>query len=576
MNNTLQVSFGGYSDTGHKAVNQDAFAALCGQGDSNLLKGAVAAIADGLSSCDDSHIAAQTAVTSFIADYFSTPNTWSVKKSAQRVIAGLNGWVHQQNTNRSSFGDGLLTTFTALVLKSNTLHCFHVGDSRLYQIRGRHIEQLTQDHVRMERGQEYLSRALGADQHLDLDYSTHEVQAGDIYLLSTDGVHGFLKTSALQIVLDTMGTTDLEALAQAMIQTSLANGSNDNLTALLMRVDNLPHETLDEVHQKLTQLPIAPVLNVGNKIDGYEVQEVIFCGTRSHMYRVRDLDSGLQYTLKTPSLGFAQDALYLNGFVREEWVGQSISHCNVMRTYEPPRPKQFLYYLGEYIAGQNLREWMNDNPKPGLDTVRRLVKQIVAGLRAFQRADMVHQDIKPENIMIDEHGVVKILDFGTVMIAGADELISPLDKSVPQGSVNYVAPEYLMAQVGTFKSDLFSLAVVVYEMLTGELPYPEKQIKQVELKRYSDLKYTPANHRRKDLPLWVEACLRKALQANPAQRYEALSEFLQDLTEPNAALEASIARQPLIEKNPVVLWQVLAVLLLLLNVVQVVLNSTFS
>ena len=160
------------------------------------------------------------------------------------------------------------------------------------------------------------------------------------------------------------------------------------------------------------------------------------------------------------------------------------------------------------------------------------------------------------------------------MIAGADELISPLDKSVPQGSVNYVAPEYLMAQVGTFKSDLFSLAVVVYEMLTGELPYPEKQIKQVELKRYSELKYTPANHRRKDLPLWVEACLRKALQADPAQRYEALAEFLQDLTEPNAALQASITRQPLIDKNPVVVWRTLALLLLILNLIQVFLNSS--
>ncbi|MDP2380899.1 MAG: protein kinase, partial [Pseudohongiella sp.] len=522
--------------------------------------------------CADSHVASQTAVTSFLDDYSSTPYTWSVHKSARQIISGLNAWIYQQNTNRASHNDSLLTTFSAVVLKSNTLHCFHVGDSRIYHVRGDAIERLTQDHVRTERGQEYLSRALGADRHLELDYSTHELQVGDLVLLSTDGVHGVLKRPEMLGLIAGYGTTNLELLAQSMVQAALNAGSDDNLTVLLMAVDALPHETLDEVHRKLTQLPIPPVLQVGNKIDGYEVQEIIFSGTRSHMYRVRDMETGEQFTLKTPSLNFAEDAMYLNGFVREEWVGQSVQHVNVMRTHVPKRPNQFLYYLGEYIEGINLREWMYDNPKPGMDAVRRIVKQVVAGLRAFQRADMVHQDIKPENIMIDSTGCVKILDFGTVLIAGADELISPLDKSVPQGSVNYVAPEYLMGEVGTFKSDLFSLGVVVYEMLTGALPFAEKSVKQVTLKSYSDLRYIPANHPRRDLPLWVEACLRKALQPNPRYRYDALSEFLQDLTVPNTKLEASVARQPLIEKNPVVIWQVLAVVLLVLNLVQMLLH----
>lgn len=572
MSSTLQVRFGGYSIAGPKPVNQDAFAAWCGQAESNLLKGAAAAIADGVSSCADSHVASQTAVTSFLDDYSSTPYTWSVHKSARQIISGLNAWIYQQNTNRASHNDSLLTTFSAVVLKSNTLHCFHVGDSRVYHVRGDAIERLTQDHVRTERGQEYLSRALGADRHLELDYSTHELQVGDLVLLSTDGVHGVLKRAELLTLIAQHGTADLELLARHMVQAALNAGSDDNLTVLLMAVDALPHETLDEVHRKLTQLPIPPVLQVGNKIDGYEVLEIIFSGTRSHMYRVRDTETGEQFTLKTPSLNFAEDAMYLSGFVREEWVGQSVQHVNVMRTHVPKRPKQFLYYLGEYIEGINLREWMYDNPKPGMDAVRRIVKQVVAGLRAFQRADMVHQDIKPENIMIDSKGCVKILDFGTVLIAGADELISPLDKSVPQGSVNYVAPEYLMGEVGTFKSDLFSLAVVVYEMLTGALPFAEKTVKQVALKSYSDLRYIPANHPRRDLPLWVEACLRKALQPNPRYRYDALSEFLQDLTVPNTKLEASVAKQPLIEKNPLLLWQVLAAILLVMNLIQLLIS----
>ena len=181
---------------------------------------------------------------------------------------------------------------------------------------------------------------------------------------------------------------------------------------------------------------------------------------------------------------------------------------------------------------------------------------------------MIHQDLKPENIMINQDGRVKILDFGTVLIAGTDEISSPLDKSIPQGSVNYVAPEYLMGEKGTSRSDLFSLAVIVYEMITGKLPYREASVKQVELNNYSDITYIPSTHHRRDVPLWVEGCLRKALQANPRHRYESLSEFQQDLTVPNPQLEVSVREKPLIERNPLRVWQGIALILLLLNVWQ--------
>ncbi|WP_370261064.1 protein kinase [Limnobacter sp.] len=573
MNTTLQVAFGACSQAGAKANNQDAFAALCGQGDAALLKGAAAVVADGLSSCSQAHVASQTAVTSFVEDYFGTPNNWSTQKSLRQVVASLNSWMHQQNAGANNTGNRMMTTLAAAVIKSNTLHCLHVGDSRVYQMRAGRLDQLTEDHSRTERGHTYLARAVGADRHVDLTYSTHEVLPGDLLLLCTDGIHSVLKPAVLQATLaNAEKQHDLEALARQLVAQALAQGSQDNLTALLVRIDALPLETLEETHQRLTRLPIPPVLNIGNKIDGYEVLDIIFSGTRSHMYRVQDLHDGAQYTLKTPSQTFADDPLYLDGFAREEWVGQCIDHPNVMKTHAPKRPKQFMYYLGEYITGINLREWMYDNPKPSLDAVRKIAKQVLAGLRAFQRADMVHQDIKPENIMLDQHGRVKILDFGTVLVARTDELVSPLDKSIPQGSVNYVAPEYLLGEAGSVQADLFSFAVVVYEMLTGHLPYPEKNSKQTTLKSYRALKYIPARQWRPDLPLWVEACLQKALQPNPMHRYAALSEFMHDLTVPNPSLEAELLHKPLVEKDPQLLWKVVVLVLLALNAVQLYLH----
>jgi len=454
-------------------------------------------------------------------------------------------------------------------VKSNTLHCFHVGDSRIYHLHNGQLEQLTQDHTRIEAGRSYLARVLGGDSDLKVDYHSCPINAGDRLLLTSDGLHEFLTTSQIRQLMSD-GSEDLEQAARQLVQKALDNGSDDNVTALMVAIDQLPQETLDESHQRLSRLPIPPALAPGNKIDGYEVLDVIFSGSRSHMYRVKDLETEQQFVLKAPSENFSEDPLYLDGFIREEWVGLRINHINVMKTFAPKRPKRFLYYLGEYIQGENLREWINDNPQPPLETVRALVKQMVQGLRAFQRADMVHQDLKPENIMIDRDGCIKILDFGTALIAGVEEIASPLDKSVPQGSVNYVAPEYLVGEAGNFRSDLFSLAVICYEMLTGALPYKEPSVKRVKLDHYNQLHYIPALQQRSDLPLWVEGCLQKALQANPAHRYQALSEFLQDLTQPNAALEARIKRQPLLERNPIRVWQGLCLVLLIINLLQLV------
>lgn len=568
----LSLRFSGKSIAGIKAVNQDAFAAHLPESSDLEFKGGAAVIADGVSSCAESHIASQTSVTSFMQDYFSTPHSWSVRNSVSRVMTALNSWLHKENSLSSREKDSMLCTFSALVVKSNTLHLFHVGDSRVYLLQDGELEQLTCDHVHKSGGKNYLSRALGGDRHLEVDYSTRALKEGDLVLMTTDGVHEFIPHKRLKQIL-VGGFKDAEATAEALIATALENGSDDNLTALITCVDQLPEETLNESHNRLVQLPIPPVMEVGNKIDGYEVLDIIFSGTRSHMYLVKDIETGQQFVLKAPSTNFSEDALYLDGFIREEWVGLKLDHPNVMKTYSGLREKRFLYYLGEHIQGMNLREWMNDNPSPPLDEVRNLTKQIIQGLRAFQRADMVHQDLKPENIMINQDGRVKILDFGTVKIAGVEEMNSPLEKSIPQGSVNYVAPEYLLGEPGNFKSDLFSLGVILYEMITGKLPYKEMSTNDIKLSSYAEMDYTPALHHRKDLPLWVEGSLRKAVQPNPRFRYQAFSELQADLTHPNQSLEAKVKHQPLMEKNPLLVWKLIALLLFSLNLVQLIIKA---
>jgi len=569
----LSVVFGGYSRTGPKPRNEDAFAAK--QPDSKnvrTLKGVVACMADGLSSSAGAQQASQTSVATFIDDYYSTPDSWDVKKSAARVLNAINSWLYHQGLQTSSAYGGehntLLTTFSAVVLKSTTAHLLHVGDSRIYLIRRERLHQLTNDHSHKRAGNKaFLTRALGMDCRLEVDYRQEEVEPGDILLLTTDGVHDFVRESQLlQLLAQT--ELSLEARAQTIVAQAEAQGSDDNLSCLMMEVRSLPSADIDEVHRRLTQLAIPPEMTVGQKIDSFEVLRVIHSGARSHLYLVKDSVSKQLRVLKAPSENFSEDPLYLEGFIREQWIGRRINHPSVMTIYPRPESSPFLYHVCEYIEGSTLRQWILDNPKPSLEKVRELTQAIISALRVLQRMGMVHRDLKPENVMLDEKGLVHLIDFGTVQVDGLDELGSLIDEDVPVGSVNYIAPEYLRGGKGTYQSDLFSLAVMVYEMITGELPHkiPAAQLRQPQ--SVHSWRYVSLRQHRDDLPLWIDLTLKKACSEAPSERYMALSEFMQDLCTPNQQLLSSHAQAPLLQKNPLLFWQCMSAGLAVLVIVQ--------
>jgi serine/threonine protein kinase len=204
---------------------------------------------------------------------------------------------------------------------------------------------------------------------------------------------------------------------------------------------------------------------------------------------------------------------------------------------------------------------MIDNPQPTLEEVRNIVEQIAAGLRAFHRLEMIHQDLKPENIIIDAHGTVKIIDFGSTKIAGIEEITTPLERQNMLGTLNYTAPEYLQGYAGNNASDIYSLGIIAYEMLTGMLPYGKKEL---TLRRLKSARYIPATQFNPDVPVWVDRALEKATAIARNRRYTLLSEFVHDLAHPNPAF-VSRCSEPLMERNPLLVWKGIALLLFTLN-----------
>ena len=330
----LRISLGQCSDKGRKAANQDFHGALIPTEPLLSLKGISVVIADGISSSEVSHVASESAVKSFLTDYYCTSESWSVKTSAQRVLAATNAWLHSQ-TRRSQYAydkdKGYVCTFSALVIKSTTAHIFHAGDCRIYRLAGHTLEQLTDDHrVIVSAEQTYLGRALGINPQIEIDYQALPIETGDVFLLATDGVYehvsGRLMASSGQRAPGRSRQPPPGASSMRRLSTA-AGQSHDPDRA----VDDLPTSEASEVFQPSSELPLPPLLEARTTFDGYRIVRELHASHRSHIYLAVDIETDALVGLKIPSIDLRDDPAYLKRFMMEEWVARRIDSPHVLK-----------------------------------------------------------------------------------------------------------------------------------------------------------------------------------------------------------------------------------------------------
>jgi len=542
------VSIGQYSIAGRKPRNDDSYGVLVPRPQIGSVKGIAMAIADGMTTSEGAKEASETAIHAFLEDYYCTPDSWSVKTSAARVLSATNSWLYAQSMRRFDSDLGLVTTFTGAVIKSGQAHIFHVGDCRVSLIHAGSLERLTQDHrIRLSKSQDYLARALGVGQDLDVDYRAVPVETGDSLVFTTDGVHDHISERDILGTLEEAGN-DLDAAARRLVELAHAQGSVDNLTCQIVRIDAPGMADRKARLDRLTALPFPPELDIGESFEGYRILRELNASSRSQVYLAEDEASGEKVVLKTPSVNHIDDALYIERFSREEWIGRLLSNPHLLKTREPTRPRRYLYLISDYIEGRTLAQWLVDETRPSLATVRSIIGDIARGLQALHRKEMVHQDLKPDNVIIDGSGIARIIDFGSVKIAGVADVI---DDDGRAGTLDYSAPDYLTPKPIGAEVDLYSLGVITYEMLSGNHPYGSgfKTVADVRKARYVPLRQIDPK-----IPDWVDAAIEKAVAIDPAIRYDELSAFVTDLSQPNFAL-APNAFKPLIERDPVVFWR---------------------
>jgi serine/threonine protein phosphatase PrpC len=562
----LKVSIAQRSEAGQKSSNEDSMGASCPD-DPVLLthKGVAAVIADGVSTADAGREAAEICVKSFLDDYYSTPETWTVESSCRKVLTTINNWLYQKGAQYEVAHKGYVSTFTCLVLKSRTAYVLHAGDTRVNLWRDGELKQLTRDHTVSVGGSEkYLARAMGFDTKVEVDLRQTELEVGDVFVLTSDGVHDYVDRN--QIAHRLTASSDLDAICDGLIDDALAANSPDNVTCQVLRVEALPDASADEYVRQLTQLPFPPELSVGSELDGFVVERELHASSRSQLYLVRDPRTDRRLVMKTPSVNYEDDPAYIERFLLEHWIGGRVRSKHLLRSIEPPARRSCLYSLREYVEGCTLAEWIaSEHKKRGalrdVDRVVEIVGQCVRGLIALHRREILHQDLKPGNIVLGSDGHVTIIDYGSCSVAGIEEITAPIVRDKILGTASYAAPEYVVGIKPDPRAELYSLGCITYEMLTGKQPYGEAVERPRTLAEFRALVYTPSYEHNPHVPVWMDRAIQKAVQVDVEHRYQELTEFIYDLENPNPDYLKATSEAPGGEqtRNP---WKIAALVLI--------------
>jgi len=552
----VKASVGFASDPGPRKENEDFGGAVSGLELPEPRRDVIAAIADGIGGAKGGRVAAETAVRGFLDGFCDLPETMEVRRAGAIVLNALNSWMYGQSQRDAKLA-GMGCTFTALVLRGRVAHVLHVGDTRAYRLGGDRLTLLTTDHVR-ENGagtgrSNILSRAMGVEAEVRLDYASQPIARHDRFLLCSDGVHGVLSADAIADILRERSAS--EDTARALVTAALQSGSTDNCTALVVDVVDLPTAESADIGAAIMQLPLIPVPVDGETVDGFVLKVLVSDGRYTRLFGAVDEIEGGEVVLKFPKPQVAAVDTYRAAFVREAWVGARVHSPWVGRTIElPPGRQTCLYTVMPLYSGELLETRITRRPLLGLEEGRNIAIKLARGVAALHRAGIVHRDIKPDNVILEAEGSLKLVDLRVVRVPGLDDFPP---ENIP-GTPAYMAPEMFAGEPGNEATDIYALGVTMFRAFTGEFPYGNPDATS----RPTRIRPTALSTLRPDLPAWLQATLGRAIAVDPAERFRDVAEFAHEMETGPARPPVSLGRPlTLYERNPVRFWQGVAALL---------------
>ncbi|MHB1676036.1 MAG: protein kinase domain-containing protein [Sulfuriferula sp.] len=550
----LQLSVGYLSAAGPRERNEDFCGYVAPVGAQLLDKGALVALADGVSGGAAGREAAEYSVRGLLADYYATPDTWTVPHALDKVLVAINRWLNAQATVRRDLA-GMSCTLSALVFRGSRYYAAHVGDSRIYRLRGQQFVQLTTDHVWDRPDMRHvLKRAMGLDQHVVIDFGEGELQSGDLFLLVSDGVWEPVGELAMSATLRLYQSMQLAA--EELVSLAYKRGGQDNASAMVVRVDAVPEQNLRDHLSAERHLPVPPRLKQGTRLDGFEVVNLLHESRMSLLYQVRSLADGRVWVLKTLPPEAGGDMAATNALMQEEWLAKKvIAHYFPQIFPLTTDQRSALYYIMSWHEGATLQQHLDSGRHFSVTESVQIGIRLLKGLAALHRLNILHRDIKPANVHLGADDKLRILDFG---VAASDGLHNLADGA---GTPSFMAPELIAGESASIPTELYACGVTLYYLLTRKYPYGE--IEPFQHPKFGEA--APLTRFRPEIPQWLENVLLKAVARDPQQRFETTEEMLLALEQGERNPLSSPRRTPLLERDPVRIWQMVAVLSIALN-----------
>ena len=533
-----------FAAAGDAAAARNFYALYEGENFAAPDRGALAVIArahaDGRKTTQGAREAVQSAVHGFAEGYFGARRTISPRKAAAAALASLNRWLAGQMQGESGLAP---VSLSALLLRDRRIGLAQVGACQMYRLRGGTLTPLLHPHIRPPDAAPFMpTRALGLEAELALDLGEEEAEPGDVYLL----VAGLASVEGVYAALAPLPPQAGEAGLAAAVLAALAHLPASDKSVMALRVQNLPAAVPDALARAaLAHLPLRLAPREGDVWDGFTIGRTLFRGRYTMLVAARDVPNKRDVALKIPLPSMLQDEVFTAGFMREAWIGTAVRSQNVVHYIDlPVERRTSLYLVMPLYHGETLEKRLNRAPLMSLPEGMGIAFRLCEAVQDLAAIEVVHRDLKPDNVMLLETGEVRLLDLGLAYLPGIDAA----NAARPGGTIRYMAPELLKGTPASARTEVYALAVTFYRMFSGgAFPYGQHE------KR-------PLQRVRADLPAWLGEALAKGLAARPEDRFADAGEFARALQLGLAEGRDAPVPRRLFALSSLQLWQGLALL----------------